>query len=215
MKIKDDIFNIEAKQATIKDLEFLVAQPSDQQERPCPGCRFSTPDGKSGNKDTRFCSYNCPAAAKEMSGDPINYPIEQGIVPVVYAFYCLRALMPCWSCEGHLDGHGLISKVPRVWFYSSSNFYPKLIAQAIGRMETHSQLKNDWMIRVLPFSQSMYTITYSLEPLDMAVIGAGCARLDSLRSDIRVIADNLRADVFNQARDYIDKGSASPFNKMN
>jgi len=213
MKIKSDIFTTEAKKATIAELKVLVGQPSDKQERPCPGCRFTTPDGKSGSGDTQFCSYSCPAAAREMSGDPDNFPIEQGIVPAVYAFYSLRALMPCWSCEGHLDGHGLISKLPRVWFYSGSNFYPKLIAQAIGKMETHNQLKNDWMIRVLPFSQSMYTITYSLEPADTAIIGAGSTVLDSLRSDVRVIADNLRTAVFAQAKDYIDKGNASPFKK--
>jgi hypothetical protein len=211
MKVNDDVFSVEARQSAISDLEYLVALLANDTERPCPGCRFATPDGRTGHADTKFCSYSCPAAAQQMSSDPINHPIERGIVPLVYAFHTLRGIVPCWSCEGHLDGHGSITKAPRVWFYSTSNFYPKLITEAINHMEALKRISNNWMIRILPFSQSKYAITYCLEPMEIKTTGDGCKVLDSLRSDIVVIADNLRLDLVEQAQDYIDHSRSSPF----
>ena len=213
MKVKDNIFNTEQRRETIQELEILISQPSDLRERPCPGCRFVTPDGKMNRSDTQFCSFNCPAAPLQMSSDPARFPIEMGIVPMVYAIYTLRKLMPCWSCEGHLDGHSLINKLPRVWFYSQASFYPKLISQAIAHMEAHHLIDNSWMVRILPFSQSMYTITYSLEPIDISLGSEGPARLESLRADIKVIATRLRKDLFAEAQKYIETGQASPFKK--
>lgn len=213
MRIKDDDFNIEARAETLISLKNLLSQPSDQMERPCPGCRFATPDGRTDSESTKFCSYSCPAAPTEMSGDPARYPIELGVVPAVYAFYTLRKLMPCWSCEGHLDGNGKLSKLPKVWFYSTSSFYAKLVSQAICQMEAEKHLINGWGIRILPFSQSMYTITYSLEPLTLAKQRSDLDSLTSLQADLKAIADHLRSEVFKQAQDYVHKDSSSPFNK--
>ena len=36
-----------------------------------------------------------------LSSDPERYPIEPGIVPLVFALRGLRVFEPCWSCEGH------------------------------------------------------------------------------------------------------------------
>jgi len=212
MRIKDDSFNVEAKKATILELNDLLSQPSDFTERPCPGCRFATPDGKTDSSSTKFCSYRCEAAPRQMSGEPDRFPIETKVVPVVYAFYTLRKLMPCWSCEGHLDGHENLSKLPKVWFYSTSNFYPKLISQALSQMEGKKLLVNGWIVRILPFSQSMYTITYSLEPSALTNQKTDRLVLNSLHSDMVVIADDLRRDVFRLAMDYVNKGAKSPFN---
>ncbi|MEE8059843.1 MAG: hypothetical protein V3T17_18725 [Pseudomonadales bacterium] len=212
MKIKDNAFNVEAKKTTIVQLEDLLAQPSDQKERPCPGCRFATPDGRTDRKATQFCSYSCPAAPKQMSSDPLQYPIEAGVVPITYAFYTLRKLMPCWSCEGHLDGLDRINKRPKVWFYSTSSFYPKLISQSLSQMEAEKRLTNSWMVKILPFSQSMYTITYSLEPFTLAKQKSERESLSTLRTDLITIADHLRPEVFKQAMAYIDRGSLTPFN---
>lgn len=213
MRIKDDIFNVEAKKTTLIELGDLLSQPSDQKERPCPGCRFKTPDGKADSLSTKYCSYRCPAAPREMSGDPDRYPIESGVVPAVYAFYTLRKVMPCWSCEGHVDGYGLINKTPKVWFYSTSSFYPKLISQAVCQMETERLIANNWFVRILPFSQSLFTITYSLEPLMTSDRVNDLKRLSSLQSDLGVIADNLRREVFDHAKTYIEKGELSAFKK--
>jgi hypothetical protein len=211
MKVKDCTFNVEAKQTVITDLEDLLSQPSDQKERPCPGCRFATPDGRTDRSATKFCSYKCPAAPREMSSDPDRFPIEDGVVPVVYALYTLRKLMPCWSCEGHLDGRDRLGKLPKVWFYSISSFYPKLVAQALSQMEAEKQLTHKWMINILPFSQSMYTITYSIEPFMNSKCKSDIDTLSMLHADLITIADNLRAAVFTQAHTYIEQGAQSPF----
>ncbi|MGK0442904.1 MAG: hypothetical protein ACJA0N_002723 [Pseudohongiellaceae bacterium] len=211
MRIKDVEFNVEAKAATLIELKDLLIQPSDQQSRPCPGCRFVTPDGKTENSATKYCSYRCSAAPREMSAEPDRYPIESGIVPAVYAFYTLRKLMPCWSCEGHLDGNNVLSKSPKVWFYATSGFYPKLITQSISQLEMDHKLINSWIVRILPFSQSMFTITYSLEPLLPLKRGDDTSLLLTLRKDIVVIADNLRPEMLQQARSYLAKGEKSPF----
>jgi hypothetical protein len=213
MKIKDNSFNVEAKKIVVTELEDLLSQPSDKKERPCPGCRFATPDGRTDSESTKFCSYNCPAATRNMSSDPDRYPIENGVVPIVYAFYTLRKLMPCWSCEGHLDGHERLFKQPKVWFYSTSSFYPKLVAQALSQMNAEKLLTHDWMVKILPFSQSMYTITYSVEPFTIAKSKSDRDALLSLQTDLITIADNLRAEVFTQANTYIENGAKSPFQK--
>lgn len=211
MRIKDDDFTVEAKQTTLVDLQQLLAQPSDKQARPCPGCRFVTPDGGADNSDTRYCSYKCSAAPREMSAEPDRYPIEEGVVPLVYAFYTLRKLMPCWSCEGHLDGHNKLTKTPKVWFYSTSSFYPKLIAQVLAQLEADHRLLNSWMIRILPFSQSMFTLTYSLEPVILEKNNDDSELLLSLRKDMEFIADHLRDEMFKQTKNYIQKSGQTPF----
>lgn len=142
-----------------------------------------------------------------MSSEPDKYPIETAILPLVYAFYTLRLTMPCWSCEGHNDPHGDIFKTPKLWFYSAHEFYPKLVAQYVSKLKGDRKLTNHWGIRVLPFSQSMYTTTYSLEPLD---INAEPTDLTSLQQDIKIIAQDLREGLFKLASHYIERVELNP-----
>ena len=205
MKIKDDCFKVEQKQIIKQALIALTNQPSDKMQRPCPGCRFAVGQEHS-TTTSKYCSYTCPYASKQMSADPEKYPIEQSIVPLVYAFYTLRLMMPCWSCEGHNDMQGHIFKTPKLWFYSANEFYPKLVAQFVSAYKGEGKISNHWSVRILPFSQSMFTTTYSLEPQEAI---PSQTHLSSLQSDIKIIADNLREEMLKLANYYIaraDKG---------
>ena len=136
-----------------------------------------------------------------MSSEPDQYPIEAGIVPLVYALYSMRVTTPCWSCEGHLDTSAKIGKFPKVWFYSASDFYPKLMAQVINEFQGQHKISDGWGVSVLPFSQSMYSTTYAIEPHRTSV------GLQQLQADIRVLGKDLRQRMLALARDYVRRGN--------
>lgn len=207
MKIKDNQFLIEDKYQIRTELIELLKQPSDKDERPCPGCRITFPDNPD-IKSTQHCSFNCPEAGKQMSSEPTMYPIESNIVPMVYAMYTLRLLMPCWSCEGHENSQHEIVKFPKVWFYSTSPFYAKLISQVISSLMSKRMITYNWLVSILPYSQSMFTLTYSIEP---DIKHEKDVKLSSLQNDLLVIAQNLRSEVHFEARKYIAEVNKSPF----
>jgi len=201
MKIKDDIFKVEQKTQIKQALIDLINQPSDKQDRPCPGCRFAVGHEQSVTT-SEHCSAECVYAGKQMSSDPEKYPIEHSIVPLVYAFYTLRLLMPCWSCEGHADAKGNIFKTPKLWFYTTNDFFAKLVAQYVSSLKGVGKLNEHCTVRILPFSQSMFTTTNSLEPQDVI---PKQTNLQTLQQDIEVIASNLRQEMFKLAQYYIER----------
>ena len=205
MKINHDSFKVEQKAIIRQALMELISQPDDKTKMPCPSCH----DEKPQTKGCQDCSPACPYAKQQMSSEPEKYPIEEAILPLVYAFYSLRLLMPCWSCEGHNNGHGDIFKTPKLWFYTTHDFYPKLIAQYVSGLKGEGKLNNHWGVRILPFSQTMFTTTYSLEPLD---INTNETNLASLQQDIKTIAQNLRQGLFKLANHYIQRANKSPLN---
>lgn len=207
MKIKDNCFQREDKKRILADLQLLLEQPSDKQERPCPGCRLTFPNDPSVTS-TKNCSCRCPYAPQMMSSDPDKYPIESNIVPIVYALFTMRQMMPCWSCEGHIDNKGNIIKLPKIWFYSVSEFYPKMVASYLSDLKGKHITKNEWMVSILPFSQSMFTVTYSIEP---KVIDIKLLALPSLHKDIILIGQGFRKNILNSALNYVSKSKKSPF----
>lgn len=209
MKIKDHLFQREDKTKTKIELIDLLKQPTDKQERPCPGCRLTFPNDPSVTS-TAHCSIDCPEAARKMSSDPHNHPIEAHVVPIVYAIYTLRLLMPCWSCEGHENNQHELIKAPKIWFYSLSPFYAKLIAQALSTIRYKNKLNFDWSIKILPFSQSMFTLTYSMEP-ELNDVNNNI--LQDLHQDMRIIGENLSTSVLTEATKYLKHAENSPFTK--
>ena len=123
-----------------------------------------------------------------MSDAPDKFPIEPGIVPLVYAFYTLRLLHPCWSCEGHLYDNGMISP-PKIWFYAAHPLYARLLSEHLCSLKANRRLKNDWMVQILPNARSSLTITYSLEPVSTST---GRPAFEALRADIHELARDLR-----------------------
>jgi len=207
MKIKDHLFQREDKAQTKIELIDLLKQPTDKQERPCPGCRLTFPNDPS-ITSTANCSIDCPEAAMKMSSDPNNHPIESHAVPIVYSIYTLRLLMPCWSCEGHENDKNELIKMPKIWFYSVSPFYAKLIAQSLSSIKYKNKLHYDWVVKILPFSQSMFTLTYAIEP----ELGSNDVfMLKTLHQDMRTIGENLNTSVLSDARKYLQHAEKSPF----
>ena len=204
MKINSDSFKVEQKAQIKQALLEFINQPDDKTIKPCPTC---PPEVGTAVNNCQSCSPACPYAKQQMSSAPDKYPIEEAILPLVYAFYSLRLTMPCWSCEGHLNGQGEIFKTPKLWFYSAHEFYPKLLAQYVSGLKSEQKLNKHWGVRILPFSQSMFTTTYSLEPLEC---NKEQTNLASLHQDIRTIAENLREGMFTLANHYIERADKSP-----
>jgi hypothetical protein len=198
MKIIDNRNQSEQKAEVLIKLRDLIAQPSDTQARPCPDCSIRF--GKETTLSAENCSSACKYAPRHMSGEPDKFPIESGIVPLVYALYSLRLITPCWSCEGHLNADGAIGKLPKVWFYSGSSFYPKMIAQVIGQLQAHHKIGYSWGVKVLPFSQSMFSTTYSIEAQ------ASGASLAELQKDIVALGKVMRQEMLILASDYVRRG---------
>ena len=135
-----------------------------------------------------------------MSGDPIRHPIEAGIVPVVYAIYTLRKLMPCWSCEGHYKDNGFeLGKVPQVWFYSRSVLYPRLISEHLTSLQFKKEIFYQWHVR-LTFSASNLDTGFSIEPY---LQSDQSLKLDYLQKDSQVIGLSLREGVRHLATQYL------------
>lgn len=200
MKISDANLKPNQTQQIKEALISFVNQPSDKEERPCPGCRFAVGESQS-QTSTEFCNAYCINAPLQMSSDRQRYPIEAGAVPIVYAFYTMRLLTPCWSCEGHNSPEGVLLKTPKIWFYSLNEFYAKLLAQHVSQLKAQQRIENHWTVKLLPFSQSMFTTTYSLEPND---ISTNVTNLSSLQNDLKIIAQHLREDMHQLAHSYID-----------
>ena len=122
-----------------RELKLLLSQPSDREMKPCPNCDVLCPAHQSPTC-TCSCSPECFFAASNMSSEGERYPVEEKIRPLVYSFYTLRVCMPCWSCEGHYKSNGFeVSKVPKVWFYSRSLLYPRLISEHLSLLKSHKK----------------------------------------------------------------------------
>ena len=154
--------------------------------RPCPHCNLTCPQCES-TICTCQCGPDCPDAPRALSSDPEQFPIEAGIVPLVYALKLSGIALPCWSCEGHIGLEGNVWKLPTVLFYSNYPVYPALIVQHLNRLQNQNQLTYFWMVRVEQ-TDNTCDITYSIMP-----VAEGGSHLDlkSLRNDMRKISDTL------------------------
>lgn len=187
-------------QNTIKDIEYLLQQPSYQELRPCPGCDIPCPCSHSVSCNC-MCGPGCEHAPMVMSSDPDRYPIEGKIVSLVFGFNCLRVCPPYWSCEGHTFSTGELVKVPQVWFYSRSMIYPKMIGDYVFNLEHSKSIKYRWHI-CLAFAENSLETGFSIEP-DFKAIKT--PRLEIMQQDAETIADNLVAGLRHLALDYIAK----------
>ena len=125
-------------EAQLRDLEDLVAQPDDRAARPCPGCDLRCQQCGSTSCNCN-CRPDCPDARWRLSSEPERFPIEAGVVPLVYAFSALRLMPPCWSCEGHHDKQGQLHRLPSLWFFSRKLAYPGLITALLSRLALRSR----------------------------------------------------------------------------
>ena len=147
------------------DLRLLLAQPTDKQQRPCPGCDILCSCQKSSRTCCCNCSPACPQVMHNLSSEPQEHPIEPNVLPLVYSMNVVRVIQPCWSCEGHMQDDGQeIHKLPEVWFYSSSVVYPELLAQHLTQLRTGKDLSAPWQVTLAPYSADNSTAMFIVKP---------------------------------------------------
>jgi hypothetical protein len=168
-------------------LRHLVDHPIPPAIRPCMSCDRPCPCCGSLTCGCA-CTVDCEHAPQKLSSDPTNFVIEAGIYPLVFAFSCLGTCPPFWSCEGHLDQFGRLSRIPRVWFYVQDLSYPRLIQSHLTQLAAKKRLNNIWHVCLTHSDSDNIDTAFSLEPY-----GAinDVMKLDELRQDILAIAEDF------------------------
>jgi hypothetical protein len=144
-----------------------------------------------------MCLPNCSEAPRALTSDPVNYPIEPGILPLVFGMKRLGIFEPCWSCEGHLGPSGVLWKLPRVWFYSESSIHVRMLVDGLKELETAGKLDHRWRITVTFSDPDNPETTFSLEPV---VSSDHASVLSNLQQDVIVIARSLHGLITKQGR---------------
>jgi hypothetical protein len=144
-----------------------------------------------------MCGSTCAEGPAALTSDPVNYPIEPGIVPLVFEMKRLGIFEPCWSCEGYLGPTGDLWKLPRVWFYCESTVQIRLLMGGLKDMEVSGKLANRWQVAVTFSDPNNPETTFSLEPV---VETAKVSVLPKLQADTVVIARSLEGLIIGQGR---------------
>lgn len=189
MKIENFAGNEDFHAKRRQALSDLMAFRQQREGRACPGCDLVC--AKCGSASCLCnCGPDCEQAPRMLSSEPEKFPIEEGIVPLVYALYDMEIGLPCWSCEGHKGLDGKIGKLPQVWFYVLHQAYPDLLARFLWKLKFDGHIQNQWGVTVVASGNSTDT-TFSIvpdasgDPLD----------LDKLRQDIKVIGERMHDDI--------------------
>ena len=144
------------------------------------------------------CSADCAEAARALSVEPDQYPIEPAILTLVFEMKRLGLFTPCWSCEGHLGRDGSLWKQPRVWFYCNSTTHVRLLADGLKNLEIDKKLSTRWQV-VVTFSEADNpTTAFSIEP---ALSSDSTMHLAALQRDVTVIARSLETMMTGGAAD--------------
>jgi hypothetical protein len=143
------------------------------------------------------CSALCPEASWALSSDPTRHPIEPGIVPLVFEMTRLGMFEPCWSCEGHTQADGAVSKVPRVWFNCASMVHVRLLASGVTRLRARGMLQQAWHVVVTYSDEDNPEATFSLESAPAPGVAPTLA---ALQADAATIAQALRSIMSEEAR---------------
>ena len=149
---------------------------------PDPACCAGCPD----YRRSIGCHRNCPAAPQRLSSEGERSPVEPSVAPLVFELKRLGVFHPCWSCEGHTDQAGALSKIPRVWFYSDSVVHLRALADAIDHLHAARRLSARWHLVLTYSDPANPDTTFSLEPES-----AAANSLTALQGDLRVMSDTL------------------------
>lgn len=175
----------------------LMAFRQQRNGRPCPGCDLRCPECGSASCLCN-CGPECEQAPRNLSSEPEKFPIEEGIVPLVYAIYDMETGLPCWSCEGHEGLDGKIGKLPQVWFYVLHQAYPDLLAKFLWQLHFNGLIQHQWNVTVVSADNATDT-TFSIVP----DTNGSTLDLDKLRQDIKVIGGRMYDDIAVLARENI------------
>lgn len=143
----------------------------------------------------------CHHALVEMSSDGERFPIEPGIAPLVYALNLLAACETCWSCAGHMDDNGHLTRHPRVVFYLRSPIVCSVLADYLSDLHFKKNLNYKWQVVVTPMGNKLdvsYTIQPNLEDQEFP-------KLALLHNDIQTIAGELASGLAETAYDFLSE----------
>lgn len=135
------------------------------------------------------CSPYCCDAPRMLTGDAA-FPIEPLIAPLVYEMKRSACFDPCWSCEGHADASGAMTKPPTVWFYCEQPAHLRLLAGGLAKVRLHAP----WRVVLTHSDADNPEPTFALEA------APGCATLAQLQSDAAAIARALPDMLREEAR---------------
>lgn len=179
-------------------LRVLLRQPTTDKVRPCSNCDISCACSGS-STCTCGCGWDCKNAPAMLSSEPVGFPIEDGIVPLVFELTGLRVFHPCWSCEGHTRGNGTLFKIPRVWFEPEDLIYVNLIDHHLKMLRAKKMITNTWLMIVVTPIEDTRTC-FSIEPDRHQ---ASEVSLSILQREVKVIAHTLREGVIDAANETI------------
>jgi hypothetical protein len=131
--------------------------------------------------------------------NPVRYPIESKVVPLVFELTASRLMQTCWSCEGHMDKQNRLWKVPQVSFYADSPIYPKLVLIHLTRLYQARQLGYRWHVVLSDFTQTL-SLTYSIQP---DLNQEESPRLGLLQQDLQVISNDMHSQLKLIARELL------------
>jgi len=135
-----------------------------------------------------------------MSSEPEGFPIEDAILPIVYALNCLGVCRPYWSCEGHDDPQGNLHKLPRVWFYARSTAFPRLINDFLTDLNAAGALTSRWHVCLTYSAPENPDTGFSLEP---NISPGDHPSLKLLHADIAAIGNEMSSGVKKSANDFL------------
>jgi hypothetical protein len=184
------------------DLLRVLEAPAQWAERPCPGCSLPCPSPHHHDACSCGCSVSCEQAPERLSIDPIHFPIEPRIVPVVYEMSASGLAQPCWSCEGHIDAEGQLYRWPGVWFYANSTTYVNLVRTTLNNLHATLRLARAWHIKRCAWQPDSAAVMYELG----ASRDGPAPPLHELQHDLGVVGSALDADVRERARAWLSSG---------
>lgn len=192
-----------------EELNLLLAQPSAQEERPCPDCKLICSCPKRSSTCCCLCGSHCPNIAQVLSSEPEAFPIEANIAPLVYAITSLRVVETCWSCEGHPATNTQSMKIPQVWFNTPTETYASLIAKHLSTLRYKKKLNYVWEVMVNPFNADGVATTFIMKP-DLTS-HPGEPDLPLLQKDLHTIASAFQINIKILARnELIELNSSQP-----
>ena len=193
MKIDKPTISVVEKEILQRDLQAIIDAPlSSGEAPPCPNCEHYV---------SSDCSTECSRAAKALSFDPDNHPLEPKVVPISYELAASRIFETCWSCEGHVDQDGQLWKFPQVSFYVSAPVYAQVLLKYVNSLMNSGKLSYDWHVIVSDYGP-LNGITYTLQPnLQLKVD----VHFGKLQQDLLTVAENLSANLKAIAKDLLSQ----------
>jgi hypothetical protein len=115
-------------------------------------------------KCQRMCTHECENLPRMFSFDPDEFPLEEGIAPLVLELRRTGLFTTCLSCEGHLGASGELWKLPQVWFYSASPAHVRLFSEMLKLLESRKATGTNWSTGIKFSDPDNPDMTFSLAP---------------------------------------------------